>query len=549
MASETVEDVLFPGIGVRVERVSDSSDDLVVEAVSTGRPGRCPDCRKQARRVHSSYQRSLDEKSLVSRRVVVRLPVRRYFCERKRCFRKTFVEQVPGLTERHRRSSTGLTGWLRSIAVELGGRPAARLCQRLRLAAGRTRLLRLLTAPPVPGRAPRVLGVDDFAFRKGCTYGTVLVDVEAGRVVDVMPDRTSETFAAWLRDHPGAAIICRDRATAYTKAVKEAAPGTLEVADRWHLLQNLSAAVEKTCHQHRNCLRKQAEQETEPTVPEPVPMELPVPERPRTPIIERTRHRFEDVHRLVEKGWTISAIARRLNLDRKTVRRFRDTNLDELLASAHDRRPNGVLEPFKAYLNARFTETQGQVSGTRLFQEIHERGYRGSRQVVRKHLAALRAGTAEPVRADIPSPREITSWIRRSRDTLTESQDRRLLEVRLACPDITRACDLARTFADLVRHRRGFLLFRRFPPPGPRRRHRRPHSLDMRTDASCPCQLIASRTTGSAPTSSLGTSRLYRRFPTGGCRHRQGAAAYEPISAPNPSAHSTPHPRPRYRRL
>ncbi|MGW1553043.1 ISL3 family transposase [Streptomyces sp. NPDC002346] len=426
--------------------------------MSTGRPGRCPDCRKQARRVHRSYQRTLDERPLGSRPVVVRLRVRRYFCDRKRCSRKTFVEQVPGLTERHRRSSTGLTGWLRSIAAELGGRPAARLCRRLRLVAGRTRLLRLLAAPPVEGRAPRVLGVDEFAFRKGCTYGTVLVDVEAGRVVDVLPDRTSETFAAWLKDHPGAEIICRDRATAYTKAVKEAAPDALEVADRWHLLQNLSAAVEKTCHQHRNCLRKHTEQEAEPSVPAPVPMELPVPELPRTQIIERTRHRFEDDHRLVEKGWTISAIGRRLNLDRKTVRRFRDTDLDELLATARDRRPNGVLEPFKAYLNTRFTETQCQASGTLLFQEIRERGYRGSRQVVRKHLAALRAGTAEPVRADIPSPRKITSWIMRPCDTLTESQDKRLLEVRLACPDITRACDLARTFADLVRYRRGHLL-------------------------------------------------------------------------------------------
>ncbi|MGW0882831.1 transposase family protein [Streptomyces sp. NPDC002671] len=166
-----------------------------MEAVSIGRPGRCPGCRKQARRVHSSYQRSLDERPLGSRRVVVRLRVRRYFCDRKWCSCRTFVEQVPGLTERHRRSSTGLTQWLRSIAVELGGCPAARLCHRLRLAAGLTRLLRLLTAPPVQSRAPRVLGVDEFAFRKGCTYGTVLVDVEAGQVVDVLPDRTSVTFA------------------------------------------------------------------------------------------------------------------------------------------------------------------------------------------------------------------------------------------------------------------------------------------------------------------------------------------------------------------
>ncbi|MFE3902480.1 hypothetical protein ACFXPY_19695 [Streptomyces sp. NPDC059153] len=126
------------------------------------------------------------------------------------------------------------------------------------------------------------------------------------------------------------------------------------------------------------------------------------------------------------------------------MRRFRDTDLDELLAPARDR-PNGVLEPFKAYLNARFAETQGQANGTRLFLEIRERGHRGRRQVVRKHLAALRAGTTEPVRVDIPSPREITGWIMRPRDTLTESQDQRLLQVRLACPYIARACDFART--------------------------------------------------------------------------------------------------------
>ncbi|WP_326647323.1 MULTISPECIES: transposase family protein [unclassified Streptomyces] len=143
MATKTVEAVLFPGIDVRVKRVSDSSDVLVAEAVSTARPGRCPDCRKQARRIHSTYQRVLEERPVGSRRVLVRLRVRRYFCDRKSCCRKTFVEQVPGLSERHPRSSIGLTGWLRSIAIELGGRPAARLCRRLMLVAGRTRLRQL----------------------------------------------------------------------------------------------------------------------------------------------------------------------------------------------------------------------------------------------------------------------------------------------------------------------------------------------------------------------------------------------------------------------
>ncbi|MGW1076050.1 ISL3 family transposase [Streptomyces sp. NPDC002537] len=334
MTVNVVEDVLFAGLGVRVERVSQALDGLVVEAASTSRPSRCPDCRRRAGRVHSSYQRRLAERPVGSQRVVVRLRVRRYFCDRRNCSRKTFAEQIDGLTERYRRSSVGLKTWLRSIAAELGGRVGERLCRRLRLAAGRTRLLDLLEAPPVPERAPRVLGVDEFAFRKGCTYGTILVDVEAGTVVDVLPDRTSETFADWLRQRPGAEIICRDRASAYTRAVKEAAPGTLEVADRWHLLQNLSAAVEKTCHQHRPCLRKRADEEPGKKPPEPKPVELPPHGLPSTQMIERTRHRYADIHRLVDVGWSVSAIARRLNLDRKTVRRFRDTDLDEFLASA-----------------------------------------------------------------------------------------------------------------------------------------------------------------------------------------------------------------------
>lgn len=117
-----------------------------------------------------------------------------------------------------------------------------------------------------------------------------------------------------------------------------------------------------------------------------------------------------------------------------------------------------MLDPFKPYLNTRFTESLGQVSGSRLFLEIRERGYRGSRQVVRKHLAALRASNREPVRADIPSPRKITGWIMQPQETLTPQQERRLLNVRIVCPDVARACDLARGFTELVRHRRGFLL-------------------------------------------------------------------------------------------
>ncbi|MCX5307561.1 transposase [Streptomyces spororaveus] len=185
-----------------------TAEALVVVAAACGPPPRCPGCRARARRVHSCYERSLAERPLSGRKLLVRLRVRRFFCDWASCPRRTFVEQVSGLSERYRRSSLGLKTWLRQ--VELGGRAGERLCRRMHLAAGRTRLLELLELlepPTAPERSPRVLGVDEFAFRKGRTYGTILVDVEAGRVVDVLPDRTSETFAAWLRDHPGAEIL------------------------------------------------------------------------------------------------------------------------------------------------------------------------------------------------------------------------------------------------------------------------------------------------------------------------------------------------------
>ncbi|WP_408909033.1 transposase [Streptomyces sp. CNQ431] len=123
-----------------------------------------------------------------------------------------------------------------------------------------------------------------------------------------------------------------------------------------------------------------------------------------------------------------------------------------------DRRPTGVLAPFKAYATARFTDTGGSITAPQALTEIRAQGYRGSVQAIRKHFAALRDGTAEPVRADIPSPRKITSWIMCRREDLSTKDDERLLQVRLACPDITRACDLARTFHDLVTYRRGHLL-------------------------------------------------------------------------------------------
>ncbi|MDO0936493.1 ISL3 family transposase [Streptomyces sp. DG2A-72] len=219
--------------------------NLVVDTAGCGQPGRCPQCAHPATRVHSRYWRHVSELPVAGRGLIVRLHVRRFFCDQPQCQRRTFVEQVAGLTEPRRRSSPAARSAMRAVAMELGGRPGQRMCAKLRLHGRRTALLRQLLAPPVPARAPRILGIDEFAFRKGRTFGTVLVDVETSRPVDVLPDRETDSVATWLHEHPGAEIVCRDRLMAFTKAIRQAAPDALEVADRWQCAMRRLCAVRR----------------------------------------------------------------------------------------------------------------------------------------------------------------------------------------------------------------------------------------------------------------------------------------------------------------
>ncbi|MEU1514839.1 ISL3 family transposase [Streptomyces sp. NPDC005811] len=397
----SVESVFFPGAaGVRVERVEVLADRTLLQVSSTHLSRSCPDCGLPSRRVHSRYDRRLDDRPVAGQRTVALLTVRRFFCDASTCVRRTFVEQIDGVTEPYQRASTGLRRWLHAIAAELGGRPGARLCRTLSVPAGRMRLLRHLRAPTVADQAPRVLGVDEFAFRRGRRYGTILVDVETHQVVDVLPDRTSETLAAWLRRHAGAQVVCRDRASAYTRAIKEAAPDATQVADRWHLLRNLSLAVEHVCHQHRTCLRKHAEHQQRTQTRQPTLDLLPA-----TLIVDRIRRRHEEISRMVQTGYPISEIARRLGLDRKTVRRYRDTDLDVLLASARDRR-NVPLDRFKPYLQAQFAA--GCTNATELYQQIREQDFRGGYSTLSRYVRTLRDGTAVPTPNPIPNPRTIS---------------------------------------------------------------------------------------------------------------------------------------------
>jgi transposase len=445
-------DIALPHLdAVVVDEVERHGDMTIIHARPTAVDARCPSCGQRSRSVHDRYQRSLADTPLAGQPVWVVLEVRRFVCAAGDCVRGTFVEQVPGLSGRYARRSLPLTRLLHRVAAALAGRAGSRMAAAMSIPVSRGSLIRLLRGADDPAvtSTPRVLGVDDFALRRGHVYATILIDIETHQPVDVLPDRTSETLAAWLRAHPGVEVICRDRASAYADGGRTGAPHAIQVADRFHLWANLGEAVAVVVVAHRGDLAQPAADQT-PSAEAAQPVTAPAPspaETVETLLSIRTRERYASVQHLVALGVSRAQMARQLGLDPHTVRRFATAvSVDDLLATG----PRGsLLDAFKPCLYQRFSE--GCTNARVLTGEIRQRGFTGTAATVRRYVASLRADTTRPPPPPpAPKPRQVTEWIMTKPDHLAPDDATVLEAIRRRSPAIDALSRHVQAFATMM---------------------------------------------------------------------------------------------------
>ena len=303
--------------GLIVDRHEVGPDGLIVHAHGEEASGTCPGCGSLSSSVHSRYIRWPRDFPASGRQLVIRLTARRFRCSAPSCDRKTFVERfAPDVIAARARRTSRLDRLVHCIGVALGGRPGERLTERLSMPVSADTLLRTLRrrSAPTP-TSVKIVGLDDFAWRRGHRYGTIVCDLEQRRVIDLLSDREIGTVTTWLKDHPAIEIVCRDRGSGYREAATKGAPQAVQITDRWHLLENASAAFLDIIRRHMRHLRRAVTSETID------PKRLSAVEKRQWKGWLKRDEANEKVRALHKSGTALKAIVRATGLSRQTVRR------------------------------------------------------------------------------------------------------------------------------------------------------------------------------------------------------------------------------------
>jgi len=445
--------------GLRLHDTAVNDDGITLTLSARRRTAACPLCGRRARRMQSQYTRRVADLPIAGRRVALCLRVRRFFCRNRRCARSIFAERFTDLVPAYGRRTVAQQTHLQELGCTAGGSVGARLARLLGLPASRDTVLRLVRAMPAPAATtPRVLGVDDWAKRRGCSYGTILVDEEAQRPLALLADRTADTFAAWLAAHPGIEVITRDRAAAYADGATRGAPAAVQVADRFHLVKNLGEAVLQVVTAHRSQLAAVGVPAADTDVGSPTATVVP---SPRADPARRARRlvRYEQVVALRALGWTHAAIADQVHISQRTILRW-------LAAGSFPERkprsePPSAFAPYAEYLTRRWAE--GCHNATQLWREVCAQGYTGPKAGIWTIAHRLRRGeeampptTPASVAATPDQPltpgRVVVLMLQHAEDRSVEEQAL-LHTVQEACAEVQLAGTLCERFLHVLRNR------------------------------------------------------------------------------------------------
>lgn len=504
-------DQLFPWLSwLQLDEIYVADHTLILMLTSMPNESVCPLCARPSAAIHSRYERRIADLPCAGMAIRLQVQVRKFFCHNPPCKRAVFSERLPTLVAPYSRRTYRLQAEQHQLGLELGGEVGARTAQRQGMPVSGDTLLRLVREPTVPLQpTPRVLGVDDWAMCKGQTYGTILVNLETHRPVDLLADRSADTLARWLAEHPGVEIISRDRANDYIEGASRGAPDAIQVADRFHLLQNVREIVQRLLDRHQAALRAAMaaceSAEDGSVVPAPTVAVLPevlplvqqkdssldlsgtpsdastiarpiVPPKPtkaeqqRAASQARRLARYNTVRELHAAGMSQRQIVRQLGMSIRTVRRF--VMADQFPQRATRRKLPSKLDPFLPYLRQRLAA--GQDNAMQLWRELRDQhGYTGSRPLVSRWVAHHRhlcpkpspdqpqprrrgkppASVAVPPKQRVLSARQAAWLLVRRPEDLREEEQQRLKRLCHHCAEVQTAYTLVQEFIQMVRQR------------------------------------------------------------------------------------------------
>jgi transposase len=470
--------IIPPGLKLSKAVLVNQAPGLLIAAVSAQKRSACPCCGKLSKSVHGFYDRSLCDLPVSGKAVRVILRVRKFFCKNRNCTRIVFTERFDDQIKPYKRCFSRSADLVRSVGTELGGNRGAALCKAIGHPISPSTVLRTLKGISISVRplTSGVIGVDDWAYKKGRNYGTIIVDLIDKEVVDLLPDREADTLEAWLKAHPEVHTVSRDRASAYALGVRNGAPAAIQVADRFHLLVNLKDAFQRSLRKHSTVIKKCFEeigtgQESALETEDKKGKNEEPPKATETPTLSfRTEERgpmvgnvgpdrqfkFQKAKELHQKGYGIKTIAKQLKAGRKTIRKYlasehlvsREVNRSRTMTNFGDFETDLVrlYKPNTTYLE--------------LFNRISEMGFNGKyTQFCQRMNTLINDGETAKTRKDrlLPILKPAKTWslsklafIAMAKTGTLKEEEQKYLDLLLQkSPEIKRSTVMAHSFRQL----------------------------------------------------------------------------------------------------